>query len=151
MNTRTRFAGLAAVLVVAIMASASPMWAQQVRLSARKNKVINGIEAELRGDYRANGSPIRLNSELDNINIPVGTPVAFCLLQNGVKTLLGVGQVAMVGGVPTAEVELSANDGATVPTVTVGDVLQARQKKVAPFKTNPTCGTGLLLSAAFQK
>lgn len=150
MNTRIRFASLAAVLVVAIMASASQTWAQQVRLSARKNKVINGIEAQLRGDYRERANPIRLNSELENINIPVGTPVAFCLLQNGVKTLIGVGQVAMVGGIPTASVELAATDGDVVPTVSAGDVLQARQRKIAPFKTNPTCGSPLLVSAAFQ-
>ena len=150
MNSRFRFAGMAAVLVVAIMASASQMWAQQVRLSARKNKIINGIEAELRGDYRANPNPVRLNAELDNINIPVGTPVAFCMLQNGVKTLIGVGKVALIGGIPVAEVELSASDGAIVPTVSTGDVLQARQRKIAPFKTNPTCGTGLLVAAAFQ-
>ena len=70
-------------------------WAQQTRLSARKNKVINGIEAQLRGDYREKSSPSRLNSELEDINIPVGTKVAFCLVQDGVKTLVGVGQVAM--------------------------------------------------------
>ncbi len=150
MKAKIRFAGVAAVLVVAIMASASPMWAQQVRLSARKNKVINGIEAELRGSYRERANPIRLNAELDNINIPVGTPVAFCMLQNGVKTLIGVGDVALIGGIPVAEVQLSANDGDTVPKVNAGDVLQARQRKAPPFKANPTCGTALLISAAFQ-
>ncbi len=149
-NTRIRFASLAAVLVLAIMASASQMWAQQVRLSARKNKIINGIEAQLRGDFRANQNPVRLNAELENINIPVGTRVAFCLLQNGVKSLIGVGQVALVGGIPTASVELAVNDGDVVPNVNAGDVLQARQRKIAPFKTNPTCGTGLLVAAAFQ-
>jgi hypothetical protein len=149
LNRKIRLASLIAVLVLGVVGSAS---AQQVRLSARKNKTINGIEAELRGDYRAkaNGSPIRLKSELDKINIPVGTPVAFCMLQSGVKTLIGVGKVAMVAGVPVAEVELTANDGDVVPTVIAGDVLQARQRKVAPFKTNPTCGTGLLIAAAFQ-
>lgn len=150
MNTKIRLAGLAAVMVLAIMASATQMSAQQVRLSARKTKVINGIEAQLRGDYREKGSPIRLNSELENINIPVGTRVAMCLLQNGVKTLIGVGQVTLVGGIPTASVELATTDGDTVPKVFAGDVLQTRQRKVAPFKTNPTCGSPLLVSAAFQ-
>jgi hypothetical protein len=120
------------------------------RRPVRRNKVINGIEAELRGSYRARTSPIQLNSELDNINIPVGTPVAFCLLQNGVKTLLGVGQITLVGGTPTAVVELSANDGDVVPTVSAGDVLQARQRLVAPFNRNSTCGTAMLVAAAFQ-
>lgn len=150
MNTRSmRLASLALLLVVAIMGSASAASAQ-TRLAARKNKVINGIEAELRGDYRANPNPVRLNAELENINLPVGTKVAFCLLQNGVKSLIGVGQVALIGGIPTAEVELATNDGDMVPTVNAGDVLQARQRKLAPFKSSPTCGTALLVAAAFQ-
>jgi hypothetical protein len=146
-NKKIRLASLTVMLVLGVIGSA---WAQQVRLSARQNKIVNGIEAELRGDYRASGSPQRLNSELDNINVPVGTPIAFCLVQNGVKTLLGVGQVTLVGGVPTATVELNVNDGDTVPTVSAGDVLQARQKKKAPFKTQPTCATGLMVAAAFR-
>lgn len=150
MNTRTRFAGLAAVMVLAIMASATQMSAQQVRLRARQNKTINSIEAQLRGDFRANANPVRLNAELENINIPVGTKVAFCLVQNGVKSLVGVGQVTLVGGIPTASVELAATDGDNVPSVSAGDVLQSRQRKVAPFKANPTCGTGLLVAAAFR-
>lgn len=150
MNTKIRLAGLAAAMVLAIMASATQMSAQQVRLSARKNKVVNGIEAQLRGDYRERTNPIRLNSELENINIPVGTPVAMCLLQNGVKTLIGVGKVVLVAGIPTASVELAATDGDTVPNVNAGDVLQTRQRKVAPFKTSPDCASPLLVSAAFQ-
>lgn len=147
-NRKMHLAGLA-VLIVAIMSSASAS-AQQTRLRARANKNINGIEAQLRGDHRANPNPQRLNSELENINIPVGTKVAFCLLQNGVKSLVGVGTVTMVGGIPTASVELNVNDGDTVPSVSAGDVLQARQKKIAPFKAKPTCGTALLVSAAFR-
>ena len=147
-DSKMRLAGLAVMLVLALMSSASA-WGQ-TRLSARKNKIINGIEAQLRGDYRANPTPVRLNADLENINIPVGTKVAFCLLQNGVKSLIGVGQVTLVGGVPTASVELNVNDGATVPNVSAGDVLQARQRKLAPFKASPTCGTALLVSAAFQ-
>src|SRR5215470_12843057 len=117
-NRKIRFASVAAVLVLAIMSSASGC--SQTRLSARKNKIINGIEAQLRGDYRANPNPSRLNAELENINIPVGTKVAFCLLQNGVKSLIGVGKVTLVGGVPTASVELNVNDGDVVPNVSAG-------------------------------
>lgn len=150
MNNRSlRLASLAILLVVAIMGSASAAFAQ-TRLTARKNKVINGIEAQLRGDYRANPHPIRLDAELENINIPIGTKVAFCLLQNGVSSMIGVGQVTLVGGIPTASIELDVSDGDIVSTVNAGDVLQARQRKLAPFRTSPTCGTALLVSAAFQ-
>jgi len=149
-NMRTRFASLAALVIMGVVCSASPLWGQEIRLRARQNKVINGIEAELRGDFRAAANPIRLNAELDNINIPVGTRIAFCLVQNGVKTKIGVARVAVVAGVQVAEVELSANDGDAVPNVSAGDILQARQSKQAPFRTSPGCGAPLLVSAAFH-
>jgi hypothetical protein len=145
-----RYASVAVVLALAIMGSATGAWAQQTRLTVRKNKVINGIEAQLRGDYRENTTPSRLNVDLEDINIPVGTKVAFCVLQNGVRTLVGVGRVAMVGGVPTASIDLNVNDGDTVPNVNAGDVLQARQKTIAPFVANPTCNTAFMMSGAFR-
>jgi hypothetical protein len=149
MNMKKKLASLA-LITLALMVSVNAAWAQQTRLRARENKVINGLEAELRGDFRSNGSPIRLNAELENINLPVGTKVAFCLLQNGTKSLIGIGQVHLEAGRPTAEIELEANDGDRVPVVTAGDVLQARQKKAAPFSSNPGCGTALLISASFR-
>ena len=150
MKTRMRFATVAALLVLTVMSSASQMWAQQVRLSARRNKIINGIEAQLRGDYRENTNPIRFNADLENINIPVGIPVAFCIFQNGVNTLVGLGKIALVGGIPVATVDLAVSDGDTVPNVNAGDVLQARQRTVAPFNPNPGCAAPLLSAAAFQ-
>src|SRR5882672_5965780 len=145
-NMRIRFASVAALVIMGVVCSASPLLAQEVRLRARQNKVINGIEAELRGDFRAAANPIRLNAELENINLPVGTRIAFCLVQNGVKAKIGVARVRVVGGVQVAEVELTANDGDAVPNVSAGDILQARQSKIAPFKTSPTCGSPLLVA-----
>lgn len=149
-NRKMRLAGMGAALVLAITSFVGTASAQEIRLAARKNKVINGVEAQLRGDYRDRGTSQRLNSELENINIPVGTKVAFCLLKDGVKSLVGVGTVTMVAGIPTAFVELNTNDGQVVPSVSAGDVLQARQRKIAPFRASPTCGTALLVSAAFR-
>ena len=149
-NIRIRFASLAALVIMGVVCSASPLWGQEVRLRARRDKVINGFEAELRGDFRAAANPIRLNAELDNINIPVGTRVAFCLVQNGVKSKIGVAQVRVIGGVRVAEVELTANDGDAVPNVSAGDILQARQSTQAPFLPSPDCGAPLLISAAFR-
>jgi hypothetical protein len=165
-NAGIKFAGF--VLVMAMMlAGSGRLWAQedadadamtvaqpdsggQIQLTARTTTVINGIRAELRGDYRAAATPIRLNSQLENLNLPIGTPVAFCLLQNTVKHMVGVGKVALIGGVRTAKVELATSDGQHVPVVKAGDRLQARQTKVAPFNRPPTCGSPLLTSAAFQ-
>jgi hypothetical protein len=82
----------------------------------------------------------------------VGTPIAFCVQDSVtlVKTKIGVGSVKMVGGIPTAEVELGTSDGDLVPKVMVGDKLQARQSAVVPFKTNPGCGFSLVISGKFQ-
>ena len=149
---KIRFASLAMLLVLGVMGSATQMSAQQqVRLRARTNKTVLGVETELRGDYRERGGPIRLNSELENINMPAGTPVAFCLLKDGVKSLLGVGHVVISGGRPFASVELEANDGDTVPSVDAGNVLEAHQRLTKPFNPKPTCGSVLIISAPFQK
>ena len=67
-----------------------------------------------------------------------------------VDAVLPLGNVRLVGGIPTAEVELRTSNGDVVPIVTVGDKLQARQSAVAPFKTSPGCGSPLLISGKFQ-
>ena len=151
-TTRKHLITLAALLLLSVLGSRQ-VWAQNIELGVHKNKIINGFEAELRGDYReSNGSPTRLTAQLDHINIPVGTSIAFCLQDSVtlVKTKIGVGTVRMVGGIPTAEVELRTSDGDVVPKVTVGDKLQARQNAVAPFKTSPGCGTHLLVAGPFK-
>jgi hypothetical protein len=143
------------VFVVAMMLAASGrLWAQEtedstatfspdstsVRLSARNSAIINGIRAELRGDYRANGTtPVRLNAQLENVNLPIG-----------VKKLAGRGKVALVAGIRTAKIDLAVTDGDHVPFVKAGDTLQARQTKIAPFNLPPTCGSPLLIGAKFQ-
>ena len=152
MRSTKRLASLAAV-ALGIACLASPMWAQDIRLLARRNKVINGIEAQLRGDYReSNGTPLQLSADLENINLPVGTPVAFCAKNSVtlVKTKIGVGKVALVGGILVATVDLNINDGQLVPKVNALDKLQARQRALPPFNTNPGCGTAILISAPFK-
>lgn len=151
MNTRIRFVSQAMILAMAVIGASSQLWADdQVRLRARQNKIINGFQAELRGDYREESGPSRLNAELEKINIPVGAPVAFCLVQNGVKSLIGVGHVVRVGGIPVAQIELEANDGDSVPKVFAGDILESHQRTAAPFIAHPNCGSPILLSAPFR-
>jgi hypothetical protein len=150
-STSKRFAALAVLTVLGLMSFVSQASAQDVRLRARATKVINGLETELRGDYRErNSSPNRLNSELENINIPVGTKVAVCLVQDGVTTKIGSATVADVAGRNVASLELEANDGDFVPKVKAGDVLQTRQNSKAPFKSNPGCNARLLIAAPFK-
>lgn len=150
-NSNIRFANLAVALMVLI--GSTQIWAQDAQstqLAVRRNKVINSVEAQLRGDYKADSAPISLNSQLENIAVPIGVPVAFCLVQNGVSTKLGVGKVAMVGGVRTATIELSARDGDMVPTVNAGDILVARQSAKPPFQANPGCGSPILIGGFFN-
>ena len=152
MNKKTKFLALAMFSVMAVLGVTAQMWAaQQLRLRARHNKVINGFEAELRGDYREQSGPFRLSAGLEKINLPVGTAVAFCLSHDGVSTRIGVGQVKMEGGVPEASIELDASNGAAVPKVDLGDILQARQRAVAPFIAKPACGAPVLIAAPFQQ
>jgi hypothetical protein len=143
----------AMMAVLIVLGASTSVWAdKETRLRASVNKRINGFEAELRGDYRENhGAPDRLNAELEQLNLPVGTKVAFCLVQNGSTSLLGVANVQIEAGVSVAEFELETKDGDTVPTISAGDVLQARQKIAAPFQTAPNCSTNLLVSGSFAK
>ena len=148
-----KVAGLVGLVVAGVVCSGSAIWAQQTRLRARKNKVVNGLEAQLRGDYReTGGSPSRLSVDLENINIPVGTPVAFCLVDSVTltRTKIAEGPVAVVGGILVASAELNLTDGEFVPAVNIGDKLQARQKAVAPFTATPDCSTHQLVSAVFK-
>lgn len=141
------------ILLALTVLGSSQLWAQSLELGVHQNKIINGLQAELRGDYQENnGVPNRLTAELDHIKIPVGTPIAFCLQDSVtlIKTKVGVGKVRLLAGVRTATVELRTNDGQFVPKVTVGDTLQARQSAVAPFRTSPGCGAPLLISGKFQ-
>jgi hypothetical protein len=153
MNTKIRFASVAMLSVMAVIGTTSHVWAdkQGLELRARQNKQINGFEAELRGDYREQSNRDRLNAELEKVNIPVGTPVAFCLLHAGAKSAIGVADVAKAGGVLQAQIELEGEEGAPVPKVVAGDVLQAHQSATAPFSTSPTCADTLLISAPFLK
>jgi hypothetical protein len=154
MNNKLRFASLAILSVMAVLGTTRLLHAdnqQQLELKARQNRQINGFETELRGDYRERVGRDRLNAELEKINLPVRTPIAFCLVHAGIQSPIGIANVLKAGGIFEAEIELESQDGDTVPTVKAGDLLQAHQRATAPFNPNPTCGETLLLSAPFRK
>src|SRR5262245_11923705 len=58
----------------------------EVRLRARGEAIISGIEAELRGTFERRPERTRLDGELENINLPLGSAISFCLVQ-GSNTL----------------------------------------------------------------
>src|SRR5262245_13095050 len=59
----------------------TPTPSGEVRLRARGQAVINGIEAELRGDFERRPDRTRLDGQLENINLPLGSAISFCLMQ----------------------------------------------------------------------
>jgi hypothetical protein len=122
------------------------------RLRAHGRAAINGIEAQLEGDWRHTLSPFRerLDAELENIHLPLNTPVAFCLVTSAGTKRLHVSKVHLEAGIKVAELDLDTNNGNVVPQVRAGERIQAHQSRTAPFNSNPTCGSPLLVSATFQ-
>jgi hypothetical protein len=118
---------------------------QGARLTARAERVIRGIEAQLRGDFRRkNGDRKRLNSELENINLAIGTDITFCLATSGGDIPLGSVKVHQNNqNQKVAEVELESQDGDKVPNVVVGDRLEARK--------GADCSAPLLIKARFHR
>src|SRR5262249_42519658 len=98
----------------------------EVELSARGEAVINGVEAELRGNFEQRPDRTRLDGQLENINIPVGSAISFCLMHGGQTTPLAVGSVQLQNEGRGAEFHIRTDQGQNPPNVQIGDVLQAR-------------------------
>jgi hypothetical protein len=119
----------------------------QIRLRARGSEVVNDVVAELNGDFRVDGSRQRLEAELENIALPLGTPISFCLVCGTVDTPVATGKVKLKGQLKVAEFELDTNDGDVVPNVALADKIEAR-KGVSAGAAD--CSKPLLVSVTFQ-
>lgn len=115
----------------------------EIRLRARAQAVVNGIEAQLNGDFRSSPTRQRLSGELQNINLDLGTDISFCLDSGGTTTLQATAPVAQVAGVNIAQFELDTEVGDIVPDVAVGDGFEAHQG-------TDDCTAPLLVSAKFR-
>lgn len=148
----TALVAVAAMMVAGAIPTAFGEDDSTTRLRAHGQAAINGIETELTGDFRTTLSPFRqrLDGELHNIHLPLNTPVAFCLVRSTGTTRLKVARVHLESGIKVAELDLDTNNGNVVPHIQAGDRLQTRQSRTAPFNSNPTCGSPLLVSATFQ-
>src|SRR5262249_229533 len=120
----------------------------EIEMQARAQGLINGMEAELDGQFRIEAEGQRLRGELDKLNLAIGTPGAFCLVKSTGTVALAAPVVMKWGGGGLAQCELNTQNGQTVPTVVAGDTLQARQGATASGTAD--CGKPLLLSAVFQ-
>ena len=122
---------------------------QETRLRARANRVIRGIEAELKGEFRSEDGRKRLEGELDNINLRIGTGISFCLAtSNGTIPLAAVKIGTHNDGQKNAQFELDTENGDQVPDVVAGNKLEARNGTNAGMAD---CSKPLLISATFQR
>jgi hypothetical protein len=119
----------------------------QIRLRARGREVVNHVVAELNGDFRVDGSRQTLRAQLENIALPVGTPISFCLVSGTVATPTATGKVKLEGQLKVAEFALDTSHGDVVPSVASGDKIEAR-KGVSAGAAD--CGKPLLVSVTFH-
>jgi hypothetical protein len=129
---------------------------QGVQLQARAQRVIKGIEAELRGEFRRQngnqddeGRRKRLRGELDNINLPARTEISFCLAtSSGSIPLAAVRLSSNDDDQKNAEFELDTQNGDSVPNVMVGNHLEARKGSNGG---KADCMAPLLITARFHR
>jgi hypothetical protein len=118
----------------------------EIRLRARGAAVINGVEAELRGNFEIRPDRTRLDGELEDVNLPVGFAVSFCLVQGSNTIPLAVGIVTLEDDRKEAEFHIRTDEGQTPPTVQIGDILQARDGANGSV---PDCSLPLLVTGTF--
>lgn len=118
----------------------------EVELSARGEAVINGIQAELRGQFERRPDRTRLDGQLENINLPLGSAISFCLVQGGQTIPLAVGIIQLQDQRREAEFHIRTDQGQTPPNVQIGDVLQARD---GANVTMADCSRPLLVAGTF--
>jgi hypothetical protein len=100
----------------------------EISLGARGQAATSGVEIDVTGSFE--GGPIRmhLDGELNDINMPMGSAVSFCLvqIQRSSTIPLAVGTILMHDQGRAAEFHIRTENGQSPPTVQAGDVLQAR-------------------------
>lgn len=105
--------------------AAMPMGAE-VQLITRSDVVISGVEVQLSANFEQRPDRTSLDGQLADINMPVGSAVSFCLMHEGQTTPLAVGIIQPQGQGREAEFHIRTDQGQNPPSVTAGDVLQAR-------------------------
>jgi hypothetical protein len=86
------------------------------------------------------------DGQLENINLPLGSAISFCLTQGFNTIPLAVGIVHMQDQRREAEFHIRTDEGRNPPNAQIGDVLQARDGANASV---PDCSRPLLLSGTF--
>jgi hypothetical protein len=126
--------------------------AAQNELQAKAQAMVNGMQAELDGQFESEMEGKHLKAELDNANFATGTSISFCLVTASGSMPLAAPQIVSGMGMGmdqgVAEFELNSEMGQAVPNVAVGNKLEARQGAMASGMAD--CSAPLLVSATFQ-
>ena len=118
----------------------------EVQLSTRGEMVISGVAVELRGQFERRPDRTRLDGQLEDINMPVGSAVSFCLMHGGQTIPLAVGVVQPQDQGREAEFHIRTDQGQNPPSVQAGDVLQAHD---GANVTTADCSRPLLVAGTF--
>jgi hypothetical protein len=114
------------------------------RLKAKGIPLLNGVMAELEGEFRTSGTRTRLKASLENFPADAATVVSFCL---NATTPIGAGAVEQEIQ-NEAEAELDSQNGDAVPAVVAGDTIDAFAGGAVGA---PVCGGTSLGTATFKQ
>jgi hypothetical protein len=98
----------------------------ELQLTAHGQMAISGVQAQLSGTFEQHPDRMRLDGQLEDMNMPVGSAVSFCLMHGGQTIPLAVGVIQPQDQGREAEFHISTDQGQNPPSVQAGDVLQAR-------------------------
>jgi hypothetical protein len=120
----------------------------EFQLSARGAMAISGVQAELRGNFEQRPGRATLEGRFEDINMPVGSAVSFCLMHGEQTIPLAVGIIRLQDQGRTAEFHIRTDQGRSTPNVQAGDVLQARD---GANVTTADCSRPLLVAVMFVR
>jgi len=120
----------------------------ELQLSARGAMAISGVQAALRGNFDQRPGRTSLDGRFEDINMPVGSAVSFCLMHGEQTIPLAVGIIQPQDQDRAAEFHIRTDQGQNAPSVQAGDVLQARD---GANVTTADCSRPLLVAVMFVR
>jgi hypothetical protein len=120
----------------------------ELQLSARGEMAISGVQAKLGGNFEQHLGRTSLDGRFEDINMPVGSAVSFCLMHGEQTIPLAVGIIQPHEQGRAAEFHIHADQGQNPPSVQAGDVLQARD---GANVTTADCSRPLLVAVMFVR
>ena len=112
----------AAILAIGLVSTAVADGGSSTRLRARlTGQAISGVTPEGNADFRNDSGRMRLQVEVEHVNLPAGT-VLTVMVQDGASAPMTVGHITL-STTGFGELELEAEHGASVPSILNGDVV----------------------------